>query len=34
MAKVFASLIRKGILTIEDVPDKDNLIEEVQKLLA
>lgn len=34
MVKVFVSLIRKGILTIDDVPDKDNLKEEVEKLLV
>ena len=32
MAKVYADLIRKGIKTIEDVPEK--LREEVRELLA
>jgi len=31
MAKVYADLIRKGIKTIDDVPEK--LREEVQKIL-
>ena len=31
MAKVYASLIQKGLKTIDDVPEK--LKEEVQKLL-
>ena len=31
MAKIYASLIKKGIKTIEDVPDK--LISEVIKIL-
>lgn len=32
MAKIYANLIRKGLKTIEDVPEV--LVEEVKKLLA
>lgn len=32
MAKIYANLIRKGLKTLDDVPEK--LRDEVQKLLA
>ena len=34
MVKVFLSLIRKGILTINDVPENDGVKEQVEQLLT
>lgn len=34
MVKVFLSLIRKGVLSINDVPETDGIKEQVEKLLT